>query len=177
MRAAFVGFAGALVVGCATTGSSPQSNGELRDVVQTEGGQMLRTTPDYAIKGRVARPADEAFAGMLLAYQKLGIEATTNDPAGHTIGNASVTVLRRWNGEDLSRFFECGRDAFQTPRADRYRITFSVATTLAAEGTTDTKVQTLVTARGTDPGGNGGDAYCSSTGHLEGLLVKMANQQ
>lgn len=176
MRAAWVGLAGALALGCATGSSTPQRQGELRDVIQTEDGNMLRTTPDYAIQGAVQRPIDEAYAALLVAYEKLGIETTTNDPAGHNVGNTAVNVLHRWNGEDLSRFFECGRDAFGTPRADRYRITFSAISSLTADGTGETKVETLVTARGSDPGGNGSDVYCSTTGHLEGLLIKLAKQ-
>ena len=176
MRAALVGLAGAFALGCATAGSSPQQAGALRDVAQNENGEILRTTPDYAIKGAVSRPIDEAYAGMLLAYQKLGIEATTNDPVKHTLGNTSVGAQHRFYGEDLSRFFECGRDAFNTPRADRYRLTFAVVTTLVAEGPTDTRVETFVTARGSDPGGNGSDVYCSTTGHLEGLLIKLAKE-
>lgn len=176
MRAVFGGLAGVVVLGCATAGSSSQPTGELRDVAHNENGEMLRTTPDYAITGSVSRPLDEAYAGMLLAYQKLGIETTTNDPVNHRVGNTAVTVLHRWNGEDLSRFFECGRDALQTPRADQDRITFSVVSTLGADGAA-TKVETFVTARGADPGANGSTVYCSTTGHLEALLLKLANQQ
>jgi hypothetical protein len=177
VRAAFVGFAGALVLGCATANSTPQSPGELRDVAQSESGKIYRTTPDYAIKGSVSRSVDEAYAGMLLAYQKLGIEATTNDAANHRVGNPAVNVLHRWNREDVSRFFECGRDAFQTPRADRYRITFSVVTTLVADGTDNTRVETFVTVRGSDPSGSGSDLYCSTTGHLEALLINLAKER
>lgn len=177
MRAAFVGLAGALALGCATGSSTPQRQGELRDVVQTEDGLMLRTTPDYAIKGAMPLAIDETFAAMWLAYQKLGIEATTNDPVGHNLGNTSMTVLHRFNNEDLSRFFECGRDGFGTPRADRYRVTFAVVTSLRADGPGATRVETLVTARGSDPGGDGQDVYCSTTGHLEALLLKTAKQQ
>jgi|SRR5579872_3462463 len=176
MRAVFVGLAGAVALGCATAGSGSQSTGELRDVAHNENGQMLRTTPDYAIGGSVSRPVDEVYASMLLAYQKLGIEAAINDPVNHRVGNTAVNVLHHWNGEDLSRFFECGRDALQTPRADDDRITFSVVTTLGASGA-ETKVETLVTARGTDPGANGSTVYCSTTGHLEALLLKLAKQQ
>lgn len=138
---------------------------------------MFRTTPDYAIIGALPQPVDEAFAAMLIAYEKLGIETTTNDSGSHNVGNTAVTVVHRLNGEDLSRYFECGRDAFGTPRADRYRITFAVVSTLSASGPTATKVATLVTARGTDPGGNGSDVYCSTTGHLEAELIKTAKQQ
>ncbi len=176
MRAPFVIIAGALALACATVGPSPQRQGELRDVVRTDNGQMYRTTPDYAIDGALPKPVDEAFAAMLLAYQKLGIEATTNDPSGHNVGNMQVQAVHRFNGEDLSRYFECGRDALQTPRADRYRITFAVVSTLTADGPTATKISTLVTARGTDPGG-GTDVYCSTTGHLENEIVKTAKQQ
>ena len=177
MRAAFVGLAGAFALGCITASNSPQRQGELRDVVQTEDGQMLRTTPDYSIRDAIPKPVDEAFAAMLLAYQKLGIQTTTNDVDGHSVGNMSVTALRQFHGQDLSRYFECGRDAFNTPRADRYRITFSVVSTLAADGPGVTKVETLVTARGNDPSGNGNDVYCSTTGHLEALLIETAKQQ
>jgi hypothetical protein len=119
----------------------------------------------------VVQPVDEAFAALLLAYQKLGIVTATNDPVGHHIGNTSLTVLHRWNNEDVSRFFECGRDgATGTLRADRYRITFSVMSSLAAKGARETRIETVVTARGTDPGA-GGSVYCSTTGHLEALLI------
>jgi len=165
--------AGAFALGCATGSANPQRQGELRDVVQTEDGLMLRTTPDYAIQGAIPKPVDEAYAAMLLAYQKLGITTTANDPDNRRVGNLAVTVVHRLNGEDLSRYFECGRDALGTPRADRYRITFSVMSTVAADGPTAANVQTMVTAHGTDPGG-GSDVYCSTTGHLELELVKAA---
>lgn len=177
MRAAFVGLAGALALGCVTASSSPQRQGELRDVYQTEDGLMLRTTPDYAIKGDVSRPIDEAYAALLLAYQKLGIETTTNDPVGHNLGNTSVDVLHRFNNEYLSRYFECGRDPLGGPRADHYRIRFAVISSLRPDGPSNTKVETLVTARGSDPGGDGADVYCSTTGQLEALLIKTAKQQ
>jgi hypothetical protein len=164
-------------VGCVSANPSPRSQGELRDVIQTENGQIYRTTPDYAIKGGLAKPMDESFAAMLLAYQKLGITATTNDEINHSIGNTAVLVIHRLNGEDLNRYFECGRDAMNTPRADRYRITFSVMTTLFADGPGVTKVETLVTARGTDPGGDGANVYCSTTGHLENEILKTAKEQ
>jgi hypothetical protein len=177
MRAACLSLAGAFAVGCVSVGPSPQRTGELRDVVQTEDGLVLRTTPDYAIKGGLAKPLDESFADMLIAYEKLGIQTTTNDSGAHTVGNMQVTALHRLNGEDLSRYFECGRDGLGTPRADRYRITFTVISTLSKDGPNATKVETLVTARGTDPGGNGSDVYCSTTGRLENELVKIAKLQ
>jgi hypothetical protein len=145
-------------------------------VALTENGAFIRTNADRAIEGDIALPVDEAFAAMLLAYQKLGITATTNDPDTHRVGNMTVSVVHRFNGQDLSKYFECGRDAFGTPRADRYRITFSVVSRLAAEGTADTQVETLITARGTDPGGQGSDLYCSSSGRLELELVAAARQ-
>ena len=138
---------------------------------------MLRTTPDYAIKGGLAKPVDLSFADMLIAYEKIGIQTTTNDSGAHTVGNMQATALHRLNGEDLSRYFECGRDAFGTPRADRYRITFAVVSTLSMDGPNATKVETFVTARGSDPGGNGSDVYCSTTGHLESELIRIATLQ
>jgi hypothetical protein len=176
MRVAFVIIAGALALACATVGPSPQRQGELRDVVRTDNGQMYRTTPDYAITGALPKPVDEAFAAMLLAYQKLGIEATTNDTGTHSVGNMAVLAVHQFNGEDLSRYFECGRDALGTPRADHYRITFAVVSTLTKDGPTATKVETFVTARGSDPGGSS-DVYCSTTGHLENEIVQMASKQ
>lgn len=173
MRAAFLCVAGAVTLGCATAGTIPQQ-GQSRDVVQTENGDMLRTTPDYAQTDYVVEPVDEAYANLLLAYQKLGIEATTNDPVGHHVGNTSVALLHQFNHQSLSSFFECGRDGFGTPRADRYRIVVSVVSSLAADGANGTKVETMVTARGIDSGGTGTDVYCSTTGHLEALLIKMA---
>lgn len=174
MRAAFLSVAGAIALGgCVSTNPSPQRPGELRDVAQDQSGNVLRTTPDYAIKDVLAQPIDEAFAAMLLAYQKLGIQTATNDEANHRLGNTAVTVVHQFHGEDVSRFFECGRDAFGTPRADRYTITFAVITTLAPDGRGSTNVETLVTARGRDPGG-ASDLYCSTTGHLEAELIKAA---
>ena len=176
MKATFLILAGAFAVGCASAGPTPQSQGQLRDVVQTENGLILRTTPDYSSRDDLAKPSDEAYAAMLLAYQKLGITVTTNDPVHRTVGNAEVLVVHRLNGEDLSRYFECGRDAMQTPRADHDRITFSVMSTLSADGSNGTRVETLVTARGTDPSATGTEVYCSTTGHLENELIKAAKQ-
>ena len=177
MRSALVGLAGAVALGCASAGNpSPQQQAGLRDVAQTENGVILRTTPDYAIRGELPLPIDEAFAAMMLAYQKVGIELKTTDTGTHSLGNRTVSVVHQLHGQDLSRYFECGRDPMNGPRADHFRITFAAISTLTADGPSDTMVETLVTARGTDPAG-ATDVYCSSTGHLEAELIKIAKQK
>jgi hypothetical protein len=178
MRASMVGVLGALAIGCATTGcattNSVSQPGGPRDVALTENGTYIRTNRDYSVEGVIARPIDEAFAQMMLAYSKLGIPTTTMDTGGHLLGNTAFSMQHRFNGEDVSRYFECGKDATGFPRADRYQITLSVVTTLRAQGPSETEVETLVTARGRDNGGTGADLYCSTTGHLETQLHKAA---
>jgi hypothetical protein len=175
MRAAGFVLAVSLTCGCVSANPSPGAL-PYRDVATTEDGSVIRTTSDYAIKGSLNLPLDEAYAAMLLAYSHLGIEATASDSGSHVVGNTSVTVERQFLKENLSRYFECGRDAgLGTPRADHYRITFSVFSTLRASGTSATNVETLVTARGVDPGGNASDVYCATTGRLEAQLLRAAH--
>jgi hypothetical protein len=174
VRPTFVAVLGVLACGCLSASPGPPQPAAAREVMTTEDGSILRTNPDYAIKGTINLPLDEAYAAMLVAYSKLGIEATTNDSGAHVVGNASMTVVHQFQREDLSRFFECGRDALGGPRADHYRVTFSAISTLTAVGPQATEVETLVTAKGSDPGGNGSDVYCSTTGHLEAALVRAA---
>jgi hypothetical protein len=159
-----------VALGCAS--STPQPNtGALRDVSQTENGQIIRTTPDYAIQSGIPLPVDEAYAAMMVGYSRLGIPTTTSDEGHHVLGNGAYSVTHRFRGENLSRFFECGRDGLGVPRADRYELTVSVMSSLAPDGPQNTKVQTLVTAKGSDPTGDGQDVYCSTTGHLEAELI------
>jgi hypothetical protein len=172
VRPTFVAVVGALACGCVSGNQGPPQTAASREVTTTEDGSILRTTPDYAIRGVINLPLDEAYAAMMVAYARLGIEATTNDSGGHVVGTTSMTVVHRFRDLDLSRYFECGRDAVGAPRADRYRVTFSAISTLSADGPSNSKVETLVTAKGSDPGGNGSDVYCSTTGRLEADLIK-----
>lgn len=174
MRPTFVVLASSLLWGCVATNPAPGTL-PYRDVATTEDGSIIRTSSDVAIRASLNLPMDEAYAAMLLAYSHLGIEATTNDSGSHVVGNMSFTLQGAFHHENLSRYFECGRDAaLGTPRADHYRITFSVVSTLRPAGTSATNVETLVTAKGSDPSGNGADVYCSTTGHLEAELLQAA---
>jgi hypothetical protein len=180
--AACVGVVGLLA--CATSGQAPE--GGLRDVTEsmttdnnTRGKQyIIFTNADVGAQSVVRAPLDSAYAAISGAYKVLGLDVKTADPMAHTVGNKKIVAMRTLLGKRLSAYLDCGLDpALGVPRADEYRVTISMVSSLAAKDPTNTIVTTLVTAEANDLATSASSVYCSSTGTLERMLLRSAGYQ
>ncbi len=181
----FVMSALALVaVGCASGGATPE--GGNRDVAEVsaggangrEGSHIVYSDADLGTEMSVPAPLDSAEAALRAAYQSLGVEIKTSDPAQHMFGNRHIVVMRTWIGSRLSTFFNCGNDpALGTPRADSYQLIISVVSTLSVKDAQDTRVTTLATAQANDLATSASPVYCPSTGKVERALLRTAGFQ
>jgi len=133
----------------------------------------IYTAPDRAVVTTVATPVDRAFTNFLSGYLEIGIPILMSDPKAHVAGNKNVVVTSTLKGQRLSKYFNCGNGATGFPRADSYRITFSILTSLFPKDSATTEARTFVSGQGVDPG-TGATAYCSSTGALERALLRAA---
>jgi hypothetical protein len=143
-----------------------------------DGAHIAYATADLGEQAVVSAPIDSAYASLVVAYQSLGVDIKTSDPAQHVLGNRHIVVMHSWLGSRLSAFFSCGNDpAIGTPRADSYRMTISVVSTLSAKDAKNTTITTLASAQGNDLGTSASAIYCPSTGKLERSILKAAGFQ
>ena len=186
------------LVGCATGApeGGPRDNGAMptmsglnngrgvggSSVNQPTGNSAGRvsafTSSDLGMLTTVPVPLDSAYNALAKAYATLGLPVTTNDPAEHTVGNRHVVVLHKMMGRKLSAYFSCGIDAVMGwQRADSYKVSFSMVSTLSKNDAGSTRVVTLVTGTASDIATTASDVYCSSTGVLETALLNAAGYQ
>lgn len=139
---------------------------------------MVYTNADVGNQTVVSAPLDSAYAALNAAYQSLGVDIKTSDPAQHMLGNRHIVAMRTFLGSHLSTFFDCGNDAtIGTPRADSYQLSISVVSTLSAKDAQNTRVTTLATAMAIDLATSATPVYCPSTGKLERSLLRAAGFQ
>jgi hypothetical protein len=164
--------------GAFPTSSGLSKMGEPRPQGNSTGRVSAFTTSDLGMLTTVPVPLDSAYSALTKAYATLGLPVTTNDPAEHTVGNRHVVVLHKMMGRNLSAFFSCGIDAVMgRQRADTYKVSFSMVSTLTKNDAGSTRVITLVTGMASDIATSASDVYCSSTGVLETALLNAAGYQ
>ena len=164
--------------GAFPTSSGLSKMGEALPHGNSTGRVSAFTTSDLGMLTTVPVPLDSAYSALTKAYATLGLPVTTNDPAEHTVGNRHVVVLHKMMGRNLSAFFSCGIDAVMgRQRADTYKVSFSMVSTLTKNDAGSTRVITLVTGMASDIATSASDVYCSSTGVLETALLNAAGYQ
>jgi hypothetical protein len=151
-------------------GNNP--NGMVHSAMPT----AIYTAPDRGVVKSVSTPIDKAYTDIMSGYVGIGVQILSSDPKGYVVGNKRVVVTSTLNGQALSKFFNCGYAASGFPRADSYRVTFSMLTSLYKVDSASTEITTLVTGAGEDPG-TGATTSCHSTGVLERTLLRAAGYQ
>jgi hypothetical protein len=174
---------------CASTGAT--TNDGLRQVGQTEtvtssystgqaGGtsHTLYTTSDLGVETVVHGALDTAYRAMTRGYLSLGVDTKTRDDAAHVVGNKHLVAMHSMLGHPLSAFFNCGIDPTTgVMRADKYRLTISVVSTLGPAPQGATLVTTKAWAQAEDLATSASSVYCSSTGLIERSLVQASGLQ
>jgi len=129
------------------------------------------TSRVVANERRVAAPLEHVWALIPATFDSLGIPVGLHDPRTYTYGSRMLRVSRQFAGARLSTLLDCGQTVMG-PNADRYEVTLSVTTTLAAAPDGETSVYTAVSGRGRDPGRGGDTVRCASTGRLERMIAE-----
>lgn len=179
-RIALIAGVAILAGGCATGsggGSNVAPNGGQRTVLVSDNGTAYRTTTMPASEAAFAQPATKVWAALESAYMALGIPTPLNDPSSHHIGNTNFFRSRRFNGQPLSRYADCGESP-EGPRADNDRVYFSMITSVTVVDATHTRLSTDVSPVAVNLSGeDNGRINCGSTGNLETLLYDTVNRE
>jgi hypothetical protein len=117
----------------------------------------------------IAAAPEEVWSALHATYRDLGIPVETIDNQGRRMGNTAF-VRRRHLGHDLlSRFFDCGTNAFGASLADTERLQLHVTSRVLADGT-DSRMETDVRGSVLSGAASGTAANCRSKGTLEFLI-------
>jgi hypothetical protein len=121
-------------------------------------------------------PPTRVWLALEATYKSLGIDLTTEDVPSHTMGNREFWKMHQLGSVRLSRLVDCGNG--QTgPKADSYRVYFSVLSFVTGQPDGKTKVETQVVPGAQDVSGGSADRIpCGSTGELERLINEGARQ-
>jgi hypothetical protein len=162
----------ALAAGCASSGAMEGSDAVAKQqtIVTSDGGAMMAERP-RAIGAELPNEPATVWLAVKKAYGQLEIPITTENPAGHQIGNINFFRTRQFAGEAMNQLVDCG-SGMTGPKAATYRIFISLLTDVIPNGKGGTKVQTTFIPVGQDMSGSSSDRIpCGSTGRLEGKIL------
>jgi hypothetical protein len=118
----------------------------------------------------VAFPVDRVWSVLPSVFESIGIPATTNDLASHTIGNSGFNIRRRLGSTPLPRYIDCGASQ-AVPNADTYEIHFAIMTKVESDGGSGSKLSTTIQAMGRPVAYSGEYVRCGSFGVLEARIT------
>lgn len=166
-----------LLAGCSSA-VSLQPSGMPPRLDEVGGGYEVRIS-DSSGPSQVTLQADvdAAWAGLMQAYQELGIPVTTIDTHQRVLGNQKFEARRRLAGQQISTFLDCGSNLTRTI-ADTYRVELAVLSRLEPQAGGGSILQSRVTATARSPeGASGNPINCGSTGRLEGRIAQLVQQR
>jgi hypothetical protein len=162
---------------CASGSSAVVERTSERAVYTDVDGQVHRTVDVTRAKVvTVAAPPDQTWNAVLAAYRALGIDVLLQEPSKGQLGNGHFARIGKLAGVQLSEYLDCGGSSFDGPRADSYRVTLSLITTLVPEGS-GTSLATELTAEARPLSVSGDPVHCVSTQHLEERLAALVQER
>jgi hypothetical protein len=176
MRNASALFILIVAAGCAATPGAPGGAPQVATITgQTElPGVEVHLRQSVEIERGAATtfaaPAERVRQEVVNAYDALGIAIGTLDTQAGLVGNRNLVINNgRLGQERLSVYVNCGNAEFGGLAADRYRVTLSVITQVAAAGANQTEVRSWVegTAVNQRSGQTRAPNACLSTKELE----------
>ncbi len=170
----------ALVAACATQGTpepdlSPvQGRTQRIEAVGGEDGVTInRRADDGVVVGKVIAPPETVWKALGEAFDARKVVPNIADRSVGRLGDTSLVMMRRWNGEAVSRYFDCGRTMTGT-RADEERIRavlLGQLTKLKGD-TIAVAIHLSGSARPVASGNSGTISSCQSTGVAESDLLR-----
>jgi len=165
-----------LVLGAGACASTPNAAPDTNPAVLIDpSGGVLRTS-EGAATASFAAPPDSTFRAVVAAYNALGIEPSTIDPAGRVVGRQHLVLRSRFAGKPLSSSFDCG--ATQTgPRADQGRITADITSRIIGTGSGSSVSTTIDASLVPNDGVSRDPIRCVSHGGIEENLRRQVSMQ
>ncbi len=126
----------------------------------------------------VVRGAPAAvFAALQLAYDSLGVETAVRDANRGYIGNLGLKLTRRFAGQAMSRWVDCGT-GHTGPTANAYRVNMALLANVTPEPGGNTRLRIAVAAGAQAFSGPLGDPIaCESTGAIEQRILEIVRRQ
>jgi hypothetical protein len=176
MRRILVGLGACALAACApaaaTSGSGSSAPLPTQAIGTSEGIQISTSGEVRVIASELAAPVDRVFAVLPAVYQQLGIQAGT-DAARRTVSGAT-SFTRRFMGEPVTRFLDCGQGSFGTAIASQYTIHMTVSTTVNPGASEGSRLETQIQARAvSSDGANAVAAQCRTEGRLEQMISTL----
>ena len=187
MRRALV-LATLVTAGCATTATGGTDNatgitttpvGQTTTRVLTDAGNLNVTArSDMRISTNWVRaPADRVQAQLPGVYEALGITMSSRQDGGVMVfTNDDITANRRFAGERVSEYLNCGQTPMGTSMADASTVQIKM-TTLVSGGAEGTELKTQLTGMAYSRTNSGTGAACVSTGRLEQRIAQMLTER
>ena len=147
--------------------------------VAVDDQQVYRTSVMANPKAAVPAAPSRVFDALKAVYDELGVPPGTHDPSTGRIGNTDFWKTRKFAGESISSFLNCGESLTGTV-ANNYRIYMSLLSIVRPDGKGASEVETAFRAQAQNMEGTSADRIaCGSTGKLEerirkGVLLKIS---
>jgi hypothetical protein len=164
------------LAGCAAEAATARTTAagrapEIRPEVNSGAGyEFVIARSDRTVSLTLPASLEEAWQGLIAAYDRLGIPVTDLDTGRREIGNANLAVRGFIAGEPLGGFIDCGR-ILGGPAANTYRVRLSILSSLRGVSPREVTVSTLMTATAADPASSGAPVACTSNGKLEERII------
>lgn len=168
--------AGVLLAACASAGSDPANTRPAdprgAEVTSTGYGSGSISLPAEVTSSGAVIPATPAQVWNALrgVYADLGIEVAEADEASFMLGNPRFSVRRRFAGEALSKFVNCGQSSTSASVADSYQIRLALRNTVVAEGQGSRLVTTVEATARNPEGASTNTRRCVANDHLGEVL-------
>jgi hypothetical protein len=143
------------------------------EIVSGENGVMLdRRADDGTVVGKIVAPANVVWDALVAALSDRKMTPSILDRAVGRAGDTALVMMRRWNGEALSRYLSCGV-TLTGQRADEERIRAILLAQMSRLPADTIAVAVHFSARSQPvQSGNAGQITpCTSTGLAEKQLI------
>jgi hypothetical protein len=173
-----------VAAGCASGGGSARPTPVYTTIPEGEivegrllGTDVGSTALSYSVRSAIPGPVDAlpgpTFTAVQLAYENLELPIAAIDTLNGRVLTAPIQKSGRFVGEKLSKWVDCGQDAQGFERADSYRITMRIGTSVGRKAENGkTTIQTLVTADARGAGVRTDRFDCRTTGELEKRILE-----
>lgn len=174
----------ALLLGaCASGGSSkPETSPPIEVVAGTQrivspldntkliGGTVAASV---AVGAPINAPANEVFTALQAVYKEMNVPEGTFEPAARTIGNQQFRIRRKFAGQPMTKWVDCGTASGQ-PNAETYDIQFNLISYVTVVDAKQSTLTTRVSGVGNDPAfGRGNSVMCNTQGALEKYIADL----
>ena len=129
-----------------------------------------RRADDGTMVAKVVVPAPLVWTALLDAMTARNVTPTLFDRAAGRMGDTALVMMRRWNGESISRILTCGT-TMTGPRADEERIRAVLLAQMTRLKADTVAVAVHFSGVATNVAGAGGSSQCSTTGRVEADLL------